>query len=356
MDKELCRKYLRRIDLFESFTEQELDLFSEGLKEFSCSAGTVIFYEGDPGQEMYILLEGELEVLKTGRAIAAIQPVEPVGEMAIIDQLPRSATIQATTDCLLLKITADHFQQVSLRSDSLLSMMRALSRRIRQDSERIAQDFEKANILIHDMKNILSTFVLVDLLWRKVTDGSADRIINAMAKARDGLAEMMEEALAAARHLARPLVTETASLVDLVKDMQLTDFSSHPDLAERMIESDIDETLPLCSFNVLAMRRVIMNLMLNGAQASRSSDPITLQLQQHGNLVRLSIVDHGVGIPDKLKPHLFSRQITTKDSGTGLGLLSCARIMEQHGGSLDFNSEYGQGTTMNLYLPMNNEQ
>ncbi len=352
MDRENCRKYLRRIDLFESFSDQDLDLFADDMDEVSCAAGTIIFEEGDPGLEMYILLDGELEILKTGRIIATIKPVEPVGEMAVIDRMPRSATVQAASDCLLLKISAANFREVSLRSDSLLSMMRALSRRIRQDSERIARDYEKANIIIHDMKNTLSTFVLIDLLGRQVSGDSAARIIASMEKARDGLAEMMEEALAAARHVVRPLVHESSSLVDLLEDMRATDFQAHPELADRTIKLNLNDDLPLCSFNSLAIRRVILNLVLNGVQASRAGQPISISLEQYGRLARLSIIDHGLGIPDKLKPHIFNRQITTKEKGTGLGLLSCARIIEQHGGSLDFSSEYGRGTTMTFFLPL----
>ncbi|OIP50538.1 MAG: hypothetical protein COX17_01045 [Deltaproteobacteria bacterium CG23_combo_of_CG06-09_8_20_14_all_60_8] len=345
-------EYLRRADLFESFSDEELARFAAALLETSCAPGTVLFSEGEPGREMFILLEGVLEVMKGGRLIASIQPVESVGEMALIDDMPRSATVRAVAPCLLLAVSADLFQTVALRPQSLLAMMRVLSRRIRQDTERLAEDFQQANILIHDMKNILSLFMYLDALPGKVNHERADRMIGAMLTARASLATMMDEALAVARHMARPWTMARDSLPGLLREMAEEDFQGHPDLAQRPITLTVADDLPDFVFNRLAIRRLVVNLVLNGAQASEPGQGLAVAADRVGELARVRVMDRGRGIPEELRTKIFHCQFTTRDQGTGLGLLSCGRIVAAHGGTIEFASEAGSGTTVSFYLPM----
>lgn len=345
-------EYLRRTDLFESFSDEELARFAAPLRETSCVPGTVLFNEGDPGQEMYILLEGALEIMKCGRLIATIEPVESVGEMALIDAMPRSATVRAVAPCLLLAVSADLFQTVVLRPQSLLAMMRVLSRRIRQDTERLAEDFQQANILIHDMKNILSLFMYLDILPGKVNHERGDRMISAMLTARASLATMMDEALAVARHMARPWTMARASLPELLREMAEEDFQGHPDLASHLITLEVADDLPDFVFNRLAIRRLVVNLVLNGVQASEPGQGVAVAADRVGGLARVRVMDHGRGIPAELRTKIFHCQFTTREQGTGLGLLSCQRIVTAHGGTIEFASEAGSGTTVSFYLPL----
>lgn len=343
---------LRRTDLFESFSDEELGRFAAAMVETSCAPGAVLFTEGEPGQEMFILLEGALEIMKGSRLIATIQPVELVGEMALIDDMPRSATVRAVAPCLLLAISADLFQAVVLRPQSLLAMMRVLSRRVRQDTERLAEDFQQANILIHDMKNVLSLFMYLDVLPGRVNHERGDKMVSAMQTARASLATMMDEALAVARHMARPWTVARGSLPALLREMAEEDFQGHPDLANRPITLEVADDLPDFAFNRLAIRRLVVNLVLNSAQASAPGQGVAVAAERVGDQARVRVIDHGRGIPEELRHKIFQCQFTTRDQGTGLGLLSCGRIVAAHGGTIEFASQTGSGTTVSFCLPL----
>ena len=88
---------LAAIDLFASFTEDELRIFAEKIEEVHFPQSKEIFEEGTLGHDMYVLLEGSLKIFKNNRTIRVISPIDYVGEMAIIEDKPRSATVISNT-------------------------------------------------------------------------------------------------------------------------------------------------------------------------------------------------------------------------------------------------------------------
>lgn len=99
--------------------------------------------------------------------------------------------------------------------------------------------------------------------------------------------------------------------------------------------------------------QVILNLVLNGVQAIKSSSKLTLGIveiiaTQSDKAIKLSIKDDGIGIPDDIQAHIFDPFFTTKDvgSGTGLGLsIAYDIIVNKHNGNITLESEMGKGTT-----------
>jgi CRP-like cAMP-binding protein len=97
------------------------------------SAGTTIFNEGDPGDLMYVVQEGELEVLYRGKVIETIGPGGIVGEMALVDQSPRSASVIAKTDCALVCLDETGFKvHVSHTPFFAVQVMRVMVERLRK--------------------------------------------------------------------------------------------------------------------------------------------------------------------------------------------------------------------------------
>ena len=78
---------------------------------------------------------------------------------------------------------------------------------------------------------------------------------------------------------------------------------------------------------------------------------ISLKLVQENNSYIVSITDNGIGIKDVMKPKIFQPNFSTKSYGTGLGLAICKRMIEQHNGSIWFESTEGKGTT--FYFKLN---
>ena len=77
---------------------------------------------------------------------------------------------------------------------------------------------------------------------------------------------------------------------------------------------------------------------------------------QPGHYVMIAVTDSGIGIPDELKERIFSPNFSTKNSGMGLGLALSKKMVEQFGGSIDFKSKPGKGTTFFVKLPLAKEQ
>ena len=132
---------LRDVKHFESFKDQDWVNLEAQSSMVTFPAGKVIFKDGAKGQEMYIVLEGEVQVHKnvSGRdvLIASLGEGQVFGEMAILEQQPRSAQVRAKTDCLLLRISAENLERLREEHDvTALKLMDVmiieLSHRIRE--------------------------------------------------------------------------------------------------------------------------------------------------------------------------------------------------------------------------------
>ena len=346
---------LKQIDLFEFFSDKDLFGLAEKISEVNLSPSENLFNEGEPGKEMYIILKGSLKVFKESRSITMVNPGDYIGEMAIIEDKPRSATVQAVGQCLMLELKSDQFREYLARQPkSLVSMMKTLSRRIRQDTELIADEFEKANILIHDMKNLLSVFLFLDRLEKNLPDDDKlHRYLKFMKDARNNLAVMMNVAMANAMRLHHPVFIESGSLNALLVEVIESELSIHPDIKGARIDFEVDENMPDFKFNRLDIRRVLSNLILNAAQASNPDDTIKVSVSREDKFAVVRVTDFGTGIPDSEKNKIFQLHFTTKPDGNGLGLPSCKDIIEKgHGGSISFQSESKKGTTFIFTLPL----
>jgi len=101
------------------------------------------------------------------------------------------------------------------------------------------------------------------------------------------------------------------------------------------------------------LNQVFMNLLVNAAQAIETQGEIRIRTWEEGNTIRISISDSGKGIPADMQSRIFDSGFTTKRAGegTGLGLTISRRIVEAHGGTIEFESEPGRGTTFTIVLP-----
>ena len=133
---------LRDIGLFGGLDDDSLQLLARELPSQTVEAGQIIVEEGDTTREMFVIIGGELEVVKRGPRggefrVALFGPGDWFGEMSILDVQPRSATVRAVAPTMLLSITNEHVDRLlyrrNLKAYSLLLMniARELSRRLR---------------------------------------------------------------------------------------------------------------------------------------------------------------------------------------------------------------------------------
>jgi CRP-like cAMP-binding protein len=116
----------------------KLDLFTVEENPRVCEAGETIFSTYDMGAEMYVVLEGEVELAIGANVIESLGPGEPFGEMALIDQAPRVATATAKTACKLAVIPERRFLfLVQTAPEFALQIMKVMADRLRKMNARM---------------------------------------------------------------------------------------------------------------------------------------------------------------------------------------------------------------------------
>ena len=125
------------------------------------------------------------------------------------------------------------------------------------------------------------------------------------------------------------------------------------------LAKNLTDGLPLVLADQVQIEQVCMNLLTNARHAlegtAKQSKRIEIKTGRGPNdTVFIEIIDNGMGIPEKLKVKMFQQFFTTKEpgKGTGLGLSLCRKIIEEHGGTITFESVEGQGTTFRVNLPI----
>lgn len=130
---------LARVDLLSTLNQKELQTLAKNCQERSYSSGTTIISQGDSGVGLYILTSGEVRITKTQDASQEVEelgilgPDNVLGEMSLLDELPRSATVTAIEDVTALILPVWEFRTF-LRDhpDVALKLLAVLSRRLRK--------------------------------------------------------------------------------------------------------------------------------------------------------------------------------------------------------------------------------
>ncbi|MXR38183.1 nitrogen regulation protein NR(II) [Craterilacuibacter sinensis] len=130
------------------------------------------------------------------------------------------------------------------------------------------------------------------------------------------------------------------------------------------IRRDYDVSLPFLIADKAQLIQVVLNITRNAAQAlkgtgeiilkTRISRQVTLARKRHNLALKLQIIDNGPGIPDEIQDHVFYPLVTGRAEGTGLGLTLAQTFIQQHGGTIEFDSYPGY-TCFSIALPFGNE-
>jgi len=124
--------FLKSIDLFRGLPGEELATIAEIAEEQPFAAGDPVFAEGEPGDALYLLVEGAVKVHRGGEQLAQLGAREVFGEMAVLDSQPRSASVTVLEDAVLLKIGRDDFRDIlQERPEIGMGIIQVLSRRLR---------------------------------------------------------------------------------------------------------------------------------------------------------------------------------------------------------------------------------
>jgi CRP-like cAMP-binding protein len=129
--------FLKSIDLFRALPSEELAQIAEIAEEQPLAKGDQVFGEGEPGDALYLIVEGEVKAHKGDKELARMGVRDVFGEISVLDSEPRSAAITAVEDAVLLKIGRDDFRDIlAERPEIAMGVMKVLTRRLRETSKK----------------------------------------------------------------------------------------------------------------------------------------------------------------------------------------------------------------------------
>jgi len=222
---------------------------------------------------------------------------------------------------------------------------------------------ELAGGLAHELRNPLSTMMLNLRLLAEDLRNTENHFEDVRRRALLKLDVLQSEA-----ERLQSLFDEFLSLTGPVKfDRRETRLSSVIDRLARFFEPlatskgivfrVIGAESPVrCDVDEKQLNQALLNLLVNAQEAMPDGGTLEVRLSVDGLDAVVEVSDTGIGIDAEDRARVFRPFYSNKSGGTGLGLSLTRRIVQEHGGSLDFHSEPGRGTTFRLQLPVKNGQ
>lgn len=239
----------------------------------------------------------------------------------------------------------EHHQRLGLKCDFVMDVEHIHTKTL-QNTERLRAIGELAARLAHDLRNPLSVIKnTVEIMEYKQRLSIEDRVIyfGRLHRAIDRISHQIEDVLDFVRpielSLKKNLLNEIIS--SAIEKITL------PDLIKITVPTNF--AYAICDFT--KMEVTLTNLIMNAIQAMNNKGHISITLHDDPKFTTIKISDTGSGMPQEIIPRIFDPLFTTKQEGTGLGLASCKKIIEQHGGVIDVASETGKGTVFTITLP-----
>jgi CRP-like cAMP-binding protein len=128
---------LRGVQMFSSCTDKELAQIARACDELSVEAGATLVEEGAVGNDFYLVGSGEAEVKRGGRAVATLGPGQYFGELSLLDDAPRNATVTATTAMTLIRLRRREFSAVLDSWPGVAhKLLEQMARRLREADEK----------------------------------------------------------------------------------------------------------------------------------------------------------------------------------------------------------------------------
>ncbi len=228
-------------------------------------------------------------------------------------------------------------------------------------ADRLAMVGTLAAGLAHEIRNPLGGIKgAAQLLKRSLDrDSSLLEYANIMIREVDRVDKLIEQLL----DLARPAKLELTALNihEVLEDVLLLEAQTVEEQSIS-VKKRFDPSLPPIRGDRAQLTQVFLNLVKNAFQAMNGSGVLTVttrletdfhirgQGTDRSQLIWVDIEDEGGGIKEEDLPHIFSPFFSTKNSGTGLGLAVCYRIVKEHGGLIRVESVEGKGTTFRVSL------
>ena len=309
------------------------------------------------------------EVLVANGAAERILGVSPLVERSILDCLPHDARGEfgahllrgsAHTDHLEFRLTVARPRTIESRASAMhdgvvLLTLRDISERQRFEhglvrAARMESVGQLAGGLAHDFNNLLAG-LSGHLMLLRVESGPSEAATPRLDK--------MERLITRAAGMARRLLvlgrggTARAALAPEALVLAAVELVRGSFPAGTRLEVAVAGPLPTLHASARECEECLVNLLLNARDASPPGGTVTIGAASRGGFVEIFVDDEGDGIPEDQRERIFEPFYTTKTSagGTGLGLAVVARVVREHGGTVEVASGRARGTRMVVRLP-----
>jgi signal transduction histidine kinase len=231
------------------------------------------------------------------------------------------------------------------------------SQALAERQEKLASLGMLAAGVAHEIRNPLTAIKAAAFLQQRKSEPASQEHADAELLLREvsRLERIVNDFLQFARPGDPALTTIPAELP--LKEVQLL---LGPPLVEAQIRLALEPSVPMrINADAAQIKQVLINLVRNAADSIGREGTITLRARstrkrlagRETGVIILEVADTGKGIPPEVEKRLFDPFFTTKDSGTGLGLSIAARIVHEHGGALEYQTQLHRGTTFGIVLP-----
>lgn len=351
----------------------------------SYAPGDVLCRENALEDRFYMILEGEVEVTKVinnseVRVLKLLSPGDFFGEMALIHNAPRAATVTARTALTTLELDKSGFQSVLHGSSSVaMAMVSEISNRLRQNDQMAVDDLR---LRASDLAEAYQQLAEQDLARRQFLTNVAHELRTPLMVASGNL-HLLQKGMISGDGLAEGIdkvsrnVQQIISLVNDIlflqeMDLVLPEFQSVDinDVGNVVVEkykakaSERDVNLrfapspglPQVTGDSKSLERALMALVDNAIKFSPKGGDVEVRLRDRGDQIVVDVEDHGIGIHKENMARIFDRfyhldrQGDDLFGGIGLGLAITKQVIEQHHGQLTVTSTPGRGSTFTIAL------
>ncbi|HUI89268.1 MAG TPA: ATP-binding protein [Anaerolineales bacterium] len=349
--------------------------------------GTILCHENAPETIFYMILDGEVEVTKLvnqaeARVLKTLRAGDFFGEMALIHNAPRAATVTTKADVVVLELDRESFDRVLHRSSSVaMAMVKEISGRLRQNDEMAIEDLRmRAGELAQAYQKLAEQ----DLARREFLTNVAHELRTPLMAA-SGYLQILQKGALSGNQLTEALETvsrNVGQIVSLVNDIlflqeiELVLPAFQPvnmveiaqevakkyerKAAARGVRFKIrnERNVPEIDGDSKSLERALVALVDNAVKFSPRGGDIEIYFEKHKDKLVISVEDHGIGIATDQLSRIFDRFYHREKSGDdlfggiGLGLAITRQVIEQHHGKLNVESRLGKGSKFTMALPL----
>src|SRR5215211_4954933 len=347
--------------------------------------GAILCRESAVEDRFYMILEGQAEVTKSinnneSRLLTTLAPGDFFGEMALIHNAPRAATVSAKTALTTLELDKFAFDRVIHKSTSIaIAMVSQISNRLRQNDQLAVDDIR---VRASELAEAYQKLAEQEMARREFLSSIAHELRTPLMVASGNL-QILQKGLLKGEQLAAGIDTVARNVQQIVTlvndilflqemDLVLPDFqavdmnevaysvigkyaaSAHEHgVGLRLTPSP---NLPPVWGDSKSLERALMALVDNAIKFSPNGGAVKISLSKKDDKILAAVEDQGIGITKENLPRIFDRFYHLEKSGDdlfggiGLGLAITRQVIAQHQGSLDVVSSPGKGSTFSLTL------